>query len=315
MNNPLVSIIVPTYNRANLIGETLNSILAQTYTNWECIIVDDGSSDDTDEVVAEYIKKDNRFQYHKRSATYKSGGNGARNYGFELSKGEYINWFDSDDLMHPEKLEKQVISLHKSNYNFSVCQTLVFEKNIDNIIGLRHEKIISNNVLLDFITRDIIFLTQAPVLKRTFINKYNLIFDEELKAAQDWEFFCRVIFYSPDYLITNEPLVYVRKHDENISNNLTFKERTNWHNCLARFKILNFIKKHQTENKQIIISLKKYLLNKLYFYCINRKYNKAFKIYYQGFYKNFIFFEFIKVGMLMVVFFITKRGYNLRRFA
>src|SRR5690606_23727332 len=120
--------------------------------------------------------------------------------------------------------------------------------------------------------------------------KQNLFFNEELKAAQDWEFFCRVLFYSPNYSITQEPLVYVRKHNENISNNLTLKERTNWHNCLARFKILEFIKKHQVENKKkIIVPIKKYLLNKLYFYCINRKYNKAFQIYYQGFYKNFIF--------------------------
>ena len=63
---PLVSVIIPTYNRAHLIGETLDSVLAQTYQNWECIIVDDGSSDDTDEVIGEYVKKDNRFKYYHR---------------------------------------------------------------------------------------------------------------------------------------------------------------------------------------------------------------------------------------------------------
>lgn len=64
---PLVSIIIPTHNREHLIGETLDSILAQTYTSWECIIVDDGSTDDKRKVTDEYIKKDNRFQYHHRS--------------------------------------------------------------------------------------------------------------------------------------------------------------------------------------------------------------------------------------------------------
>ncbi len=62
MNNPLVSIIIPTYNRAHLIHETLDSVLAQTYTNWECIVVDDGSSDNTEEVLESYINKDFRFQ-------------------------------------------------------------------------------------------------------------------------------------------------------------------------------------------------------------------------------------------------------------
>lgn len=90
----LVSIIIPTYNRAHLIGETLDSVLAQTYTNWECIIVDDGSSDNTDEVVGAYVKKDNRFKYYHRPDEHLPGGNGARNFGFKMSQGEYVNWLD-----------------------------------------------------------------------------------------------------------------------------------------------------------------------------------------------------------------------------
>lgn len=87
---PLVSIIIPTYNRAHLIGETLDSVLAQTYENWECIVVDDGSTDHTDEVMAEYCAKDSRFRYFHRPDTHKPGGNGARNYGFLMSRGEFV---------------------------------------------------------------------------------------------------------------------------------------------------------------------------------------------------------------------------------
>lgn len=107
-DQPLVSVIIPTYNRAHLIGETLDSVLAQTYQNWECIIVDDGSSDNAEEVVRSYVKKDSRFKYYHRPEEHLSGGNGARNYGFKMSQGEYVNWFDSDDLMVPEKLEEQL---------------------------------------------------------------------------------------------------------------------------------------------------------------------------------------------------------------
>ena len=107
-NEPLVSVIIPTYNRAHLIGETLDSVLAQTYQNWECIIVDDGSTDNSDEVIGEYVNKDSRFKYYHRPEEHLPGGNGARNYGFKMSQGKYIQWFDSDDLMVAEKLELKV---------------------------------------------------------------------------------------------------------------------------------------------------------------------------------------------------------------
>ena len=115
----LVSIVIPTYNRAHLIGETLDSVLEQTYTNWECIVVDDGSADDTETVVMDYVNRDTRFQFHKRPEKYKSGGNGARNYGFDVSKGEYVNWFDSDDLMLPDAIQSKLDA---------------FEENIDFVI-------------------------------------------------------------------------------------------------------------------------------------------------------------------------------------
>ena len=114
MNSPLISIIIPTYNRAHLIGETLDSILLQTYPNWECIVVDDGSADNTADVMRDNIKNDNRFQYHQRPDNRKKSPNSCRNYGFELSKGEYIKWFDSDDIMLPYLLEKQISSFVKN---------------------------------------------------------------------------------------------------------------------------------------------------------------------------------------------------------
>jgi len=107
MTTPLVSIIIPTYNRAHLIGETLDSIIAQTYTNWECIVVDDGSTDNTDKLLAEYCKKDARFKYHHRPKNRLKGGNAARNYGFELSKGEYLIFLDSDDLLEESCIKER----------------------------------------------------------------------------------------------------------------------------------------------------------------------------------------------------------------
>jgi glycosyltransferase involved in cell wall biosynthesis len=105
MTEPLVSIIIPTYNRSSVIRETLDSVFAQTYNNWECIIVDDGSTDNTSNVVLTYVAKDKRFHYYKRPDTHNEGGNGARNYGLEISKGVYVQFLDSDDLLAKNKLE------------------------------------------------------------------------------------------------------------------------------------------------------------------------------------------------------------------
>src|SRR5690606_12284070 len=107
-NSVLVSIIIPTFNRAHLISNTLNSVLNQTYTNWECIVVDDGSSDNTKEKVEKFLEKDKRFKFFQRPNDRLPGGNAARNFGFEQSKGTFIHWFDSDDLMHPDNIKVKV---------------------------------------------------------------------------------------------------------------------------------------------------------------------------------------------------------------
>lgn len=222
--HPLVSIIIPTYNRAHLISETLDSVLAQTYTNWECLVVDDGSTDATEALLHGYMEKDSRFQYHKRPDRHLPGGNGARNYGFEVSKGEYVQWFDSDDMMHPKKLEIQIGLLLQSNQNFSVCQTEVFNIDLTISSGLRKKHIYSDNALDDFVQSKITFLTQSPIFRKQFLINYNLKFDETLLRAQEFEFFVRVLAITQDYCYTDIPLVLLRKHTNSISGNYTKPE-------------------------------------------------------------------------------------------
>lgn len=91
MDNPLISIIIPTYNRSCLIGETLDSVLAQTYTNRECIVVDKGSNDNTDQLMAFYVEKEPRIQYYHQLKDRYKGVNACRNYGLEWSNGEFLH--------------------------------------------------------------------------------------------------------------------------------------------------------------------------------------------------------------------------------
>lgn len=113
----LVSIITPSYNTARFIGETIRSVQAQTYPNWEMIIVDDCSTDNTDEVVAEYQKADERIRYFKNEKN--SGAAVSRNKALREAKGRWMAFLDSDDLWVPEKLEKQLKFMVENGYYFS----------------------------------------------------------------------------------------------------------------------------------------------------------------------------------------------------
>lgn len=113
----LVSIITPSYNTAKFIGETIRSVQAQTYPNWEMIIVDDCSTDNTDEVVAEYQNADGRIKYFKNEKN--SGAAVSRNKALREAKGRWMAFLDSDDLWVPEKLEKQLKFMVENGYHFS----------------------------------------------------------------------------------------------------------------------------------------------------------------------------------------------------
>lgn len=112
----LVSIIMPSYNTAKYIAETVQSVLAQTYQNWELIIVDDCSTDDTDEVIKPFLA-DGRIRYFKNKKN--SGAAVSRNRALREAKGKWIAFLDSDDLWLPEKLEKQISFMETNHHSFS----------------------------------------------------------------------------------------------------------------------------------------------------------------------------------------------------
>ncbi|SUY45685.1 teichuronic acid biosynthesis glycosyl transferase [Clostridium putrefaciens] len=117
MSEELVSIIMPAYNCYEFINIALNSVIAQTYENWEIIIVDDCSTDNTAEIVKDYISKDLRIKYYKLDVN--SGAAVARNKAVDLAQGKYIAFLDSDDVWFPEKLSKQIKFMKQNGYNFT----------------------------------------------------------------------------------------------------------------------------------------------------------------------------------------------------
>lgn len=117
MSEKLVSIITPTYNCAKFISRTIDSVRAQTYHNWEMIIVDDCSGDNTREIVEEYIKSDPRIKYYLLETN--SGAAVARTTAMKLAEGSYMAFLDSDDVWMPDKLERQISWMQENGYAFS----------------------------------------------------------------------------------------------------------------------------------------------------------------------------------------------------
>lgn len=116
----LVSIITPNYNCKNFIAQTIESVLSQTYTNWEMVIVDDCSTDGSYEIALEYSVKDSRIKVLRNEKN--SGAAISRNKAIENAKGEFIAFLDSDDLWLPEKLERQIAFMKENNCDFSFCE-------------------------------------------------------------------------------------------------------------------------------------------------------------------------------------------------
>jgi glycosyltransferase involved in cell wall biosynthesis len=113
----LVSVIMPAYNCSGFIRETLESVVKQTYTNWEVIVVDDFSTDNTAQIIEAYSKQEPRIRYYRLETN--SGAAIARNKGVSMADGKYIAFLDSDDTWYPEKLEKQIAYMKKNEYNFT----------------------------------------------------------------------------------------------------------------------------------------------------------------------------------------------------
>ncbi|HSD07366.1 glycosyltransferase family 2 protein [Flavobacterium sp.] len=223
MNQPLVSIIIPSYNRAHLIGETLDCVLSQTYANWECIIVDDGSTDETQLLLDHYCKKDDRFFYQIKTIEQKKGASISRNLGLKLSKGEFVQFLDSDDILAPNKIEVQLDLLKKeSKYTISTCMWGKF-----NVFGESLNLIKNSADYKNFDTIkeyfDIIglhggFFPPLNFLMPKELINYSGYWNESLTVNDDGEFFFRILSNAEKILFCDKTYVLYRNNsNDNLS--------------------------------------------------------------------------------------------------
>lgn len=214
MAKPKISIVMPTYNHAHLIAETLHSILAQTYDSWECIIVDDHSNDNTIEIVTPFLQ-DERFKFTRKPAGFSKGANASRNYGLDLSQGEYIYWFDSDDIIHPLTFELCMNEFSRNSIDFCRFERTVFFDDFDTKC-FENYSIDENLFLIDktqiekILNNELPFNTCSLIWKR--VSLVTEKFSDKLLYAEEWEYYSRLVSNGLKGININKILIYARKH-------------------------------------------------------------------------------------------------------
>jgi len=190
----LVSCIIPSHNRQDLVGRALESVISQTYKNLEIIVVDDASQDDTEFIIRGYMDNDNRVKYIKNPSP--KGGSGARNVGIKKARGQYIAFLDDDDEWMKDKIEKQVFALKE--FDAVVCAFYVNDKK--KII--RYPKTV---IQLNDLRKANVLGGTSILMSRSSVAKITL-FDEDLTNGQDWDLLIRIARrFSVRYL--KKPLV------------------------------------------------------------------------------------------------------------
>ena len=219
-NTPIISVIIPTYNRENMIGYAIKSVLNQTFKNLEIIVVDDGSTDNTEEIIRGF--KDKRVKYIKK---YKKnrGISVARNVGIKIARGKYIALLDSDDKWLPEKLDKQIKILQDGSPELGVVysNSCYIDESGKNINKLPKPKKLEGYIYEDLLGGNYVGTPSTVLIRKECFQQVGL-FDDLLNAQADWDMWIRIAKYYRFTLIKT-PLVRYRLHSNQLSKNLGVK--------------------------------------------------------------------------------------------
>lgn len=241
---PLISVIVSSYNRADLLVMMIKSIIKQTYTYWELIIVDDGSLDEQKEIIEDFIKNDNRITFYNRKAK-KKGAQACRNEGLEYSKGDFVVFFDSDDLTAPYCLEQRVnFMVQNDNIDFGIFPAIRFSNKINvndrPIFGIRKD----DNIFKSFLRRDYQFVVWTNVYRVSSLREKKIKWDENILVFQDFDFNITTLLNSLSFEFSNlKPDYFWRRH-KNDSSKVDSPEKLNSTIYLFK-KIISQFKKYQ----------------------------------------------------------------------
>lgn len=219
----MVTVVVPCYNYAHFLGETLDSVMAQTYINWECLIIDDGSTDNTKEVAKKYCEIDKRFKYIYQTNL---GLSAARNKGISEATGEYIQFLDSDDLITPEKFRHQVTSFLSneqvdmiySNYHLMTADgSRRWGVETTNWIVMKHQPF---KEFLNYWEKGFTIPIHAYLFKRSCFTKWGN-FDVTLPTHEDLALQLNFSLHGANYKMVDEVSSIYRVHPSSMAKDFT----------------------------------------------------------------------------------------------
>lgn len=213
----IVSIVIPTYNRAQLLAEAIASVAAQTYPHWEAIVVDDASTDDTRSLLEQLASRDRRVKPIFSPSNL--GVSQTRNLGLKHASGNLINFLDSDDAFAPQKLEKQVRHFQQApDLDVSICQTACFQSSPEDATQLFAPLDTDTETFLPrLLAKTAKWQTGAPLWQRSFLVDKVGFFPADLFYCEDWEYHVRAMCQRPQISVTLEPLNYYRLHGDAVS--------------------------------------------------------------------------------------------------
>jgi len=208
---PLVSVIIPCYNHGKFLGDALNSVIKQTYTHWECIIINDGSTDHTEEISLKWVKKDERIKYYSKA---NGGLSSARNFGLNRSSGKYIQFLDADDTITPGKFENGIglLNSDRENNTIVVSDFLMLDAGSGDKLpaycDLSKTEFSFNSILTGWDDKFTIPI-HCAIFPANYFQKIK--FDETLRAKEDWVMWLTVIkAYNPRVIFENKPFAVYR---------------------------------------------------------------------------------------------------------
>lgn len=249
----MVSIIIPVYNQEKYLAETLNSVINQTYSNWECILVNDGSADDSVGVINKFLAQDNRFSFINSE---NKGVSNARNLALQQVQGESILFLDGDDLIHPEKLS-QAISNFQKDTDLSIVfnTTNYFQDTIENVLYPMKitPELLNFNSLLLYWGEKIIIPIHSAVIKKSLLE--GIEFNSNLTAQEDWLVWLRLFQKNPKVLVLDTVLSFYRKHNSSRTQSFSVKE--------DHFKALEIFEEYigsENHKKLLLHQIKRYYI-------------------------------------------------------
>jgi len=215
-----ISVIIPCYNQAEYLPEAVESVISQTYSNWECIIVNDGSTDGTEEIARSYCDKDHRIKYYSKE---NGGLSSARNAGLKIAAGEYIQFLDSDDVIDKEKFKKQIETFKEKSADISVTDYILFKGDItnqfENFLSQQQYNLTIEGLLYEWAVTFVIPI-HAGLFNRSFLERNDITFNESVRAREDWIFWCQSALADARFNNLDKKLAFYRVHDKSMNHDV-----------------------------------------------------------------------------------------------